>query len=456
MAASPRSEPAFSPVALATVLFDALHLSRHTRFFVAFSGGRDSTALAHALGVLRREQGLDVGALHINHQLHPAADAWAAHVAAQCAAWSLACTVTRVQVVPHAAGLEAAARAARYAALAAPLRAGDALLTAHQRDDQAETVMFRLLRGTGVDGLVGMRTRRPLGAGELIRPLLNFSRAALAEYVSAQGLQWVDDTSNADPRFSRNYLRNEIFPRLLTRWPHASTALARTATHAGEATELANALAEIDISAARATATSSRDVNTALALPPLRPLSPARRANALRYWLRGLGFAAPSAAHLRTLSDWIDTPPMHNAILRWPGTEVRRYRDAVYVMPPLETTAAETRWHWQPPQPLALPTLHCRLSLAPALGSGIAARYAVQAWQVRLRQGGERCRIHARGAKREVKNLFQEAGVPPWQRARTPLIFIDDTLAAIGARWVCAEFAAHADEPGLVPQCEWQ
>ena len=449
MAASIRAEPEFSPAALAAVLFDTLQLPRGTRFFVAFSGGVDSTALAHALGVLRRGHGLNVTALHINHQLHPAADAWAAQVAAQCAVWSLPCTVTRVQVLPDAAGPEAAARTARYAALAAPLRTGDALLTAHQRDDQAETVLYRLLRGTGVDGLAGMRTRRPLGAGELIRPLLGFSRATLAAYVTAQGLAYVDDTSNADARFSRNYLRTEIFPRLTSRWPHASRAIARSAAQAGEMAELADTVARIDIAAARGD-------DDGLALPPLRPLSPARRANVLRYWLRRLGFAAPSAAHLRSLCEWIDAPPMRNAILRWPGTEVRRYRAVVYAMSPLAPVAAGAQWHWQPPHALPLPALRCQLSLAPAHGAGIAAHYATQTWQVRLRRGGERCRLHARGPHREVKNLFQEAGVPPWQRARTPLIFIGDALAAIGGRWVCAEFAAGAAEPGLVPRCEWQ
>lgn len=445
----------FSPAALAAVLFDVLQLPESARFFVAFSGGSDSTALAHALGVLRRDHGLNVAALHINHQLQPAADAWAAHVVAQCAAWSLPCTVKCAQVVADGAGLEAAARAARYAALAAALHAGDVLFTAHQRDDQAETVLYRLLRGTGVGGLAGMHARRPLGAGELIRPLLGFSRAALAAYVHAQGLAYVDDTSNTDARFSRNYLRAEIFPRLHARWPRASAALARAATHAGETAELADALARLDAAAAGVDVARTRDAGTGLALSPLRPLSLARRANVLRYWLRSLGFSAPSAAHLAALSDWIDAPPMRNAILRWPGAEVRRYRDAVYAMPPLPAVAADAQWQWQPPQALALPALRCRLSLAPALGAGIAARHAAGTWQVRLRQGGERCRIRARGATREVKHLFQEAGVPPWQRARTPLIFIDHTLAAVGARWVCAEFAARADEPGLVPNCEW-
>lgn len=450
MVASPSLKPAFSPTALAVLLFHALKLPRDTRFFVAFSGGCDSTALAHALGVLRREQGLNVCALHIDHQLNPAAAAWAAHVATQCADWGLPCTLMRVQVqAGDPAGPEAAARAARYAALAAPLRTGDVLLTAHQRDDQAETVLYRLLRGTGVAGLAGMRPRRALGAGELIRPLLGFSRAALAAYVHAHELTCIDDTSNADVRFSRNYLRREIFARLHARWPQASRALARSAGQAREAAEIADALASIDIAAAAR-------ADDGLALSSLRPLSPARRANVLRYWLRGLGFAAPSAALLHALSAWIDAAPMRNAILRWPGAEVRRYRDAVYAMPPLAPIAADTRWPWQPPQALTLPALRCRLSLAPTQGAGIAARYVARAWQVRLRQGGERCRIHARGATREVKNLFQEAGVPPWQRARTPLIFIDDALAAVGARWVCTEFAAHADEPGLVPRCEWQ
>lgn len=442
-----KSEPEFSPAALAAMLFDVLQLPRTTRFFVAFSGGIDSTALAHALGVLRREQRLTVAAIHINHQLQPEADAWAAHVTRRCAAWEIPCTVARVQVTPAADGPEAAARAARYAALAAPLRAGDVVVTAHQRDDQAETVLYRLLRGSGVDGLAGMRPRRPLGAGELVRPLLGFSRATLVAYVQTHALHWIDDTSNADVRFSRNYVRAEIFPRLQARWPNAQRAFARTAAQAAATAELSDALARLD--------TVDAIVDHTLALPPLRPLSPARRGNALRFWLRTAGFGAPSAAHLQTLIAWIDTPAMRGAILRWPGAEIRRYRDALYVMPPLLPVAPDAQWSWQPGQTLELPALHCQLSLKPMPGGGIAAHHAAQPWAVRLRRGGERCRHQPQGATRELKNLFQEAGVPPWQRARMPLIFIGDQLAAVGARWVCAPFAARGDEPGLMPHCEW-
>ena len=184
---------------------------------VAFSGGPDSTALLHALATLPRERALR--AVHVDHGLHPDSVRWAEHARTFCAGLEIPCTVCRVSVDTRAGlGIEGAAREARYAALAGQLQPGELLLTAHHRDDQVETVLLKLLRGAGPEGLGGMRVRRPLGAGELWRPLLDVPRAVLRDYVQAHALACLDDPANADPRLARYVLRHEILPRLAAHW----------------------------------------------------------------------------------------------------------------------------------------------------------------------------------------------------------------------------------------------
>lgn len=268
--------------------FVAARLPPAGRVCVGLSGGCDSVVLLHLM------HGLGLGdrlsALHVHHGLSANAGAWADFCADYCRRLGVALEVVRVEVERHTGlGLEAAARQARYAAFAAC--PADCLALAHHRGDQAETVLFNLLRGTGVAGAAGMPAERRLGRLRLWRPLLDHSRAELEAYAAAQGLAWIDDESNADRRYSRNYLRHDLLPAIADRFPEAEGALAQAARNFGEADRLLAELAELDW-------TQAATADEAAALPMLRRLSLPRLKNLLRYRLHCLGWRPPVAARL--------------------------------------------------------------------------------------------------------------------------------------------------------------
>ena len=433
----------FSPSALADVLH-RLGLSSATPLTVAFSGGLDSCVLLHALCQLRESLDLPLQAVHVDHGLHPESSGWARRAQQTCDRLKIPCTVERVQVTRiREHGLEDAARRARYACLARHVAQGEVLLTAHQADDQAETVLLQLLRGAGVHGLAAMPAMAAFHKGRLARPLLEFTREQLAAYARQENLQWIDDTSNADLRLSRNYLRHRIFPLLEAHWPEASRRIARSAGMAAEAAELLDDLAESDWSSCRGVE------ETRLSVVALRGLPPPRQRNLVRYWLRQQGFQAPTAMHLdQVLAQVARDPRSNRAVIRWPGTEVCRYRDELIALRPCAETDSGWRMHWNLTDPLEIPGVGF-LRAEKSQGDGLSCeRIGQSPIIVGLRQGGEVCRLPGRVHHRKLKKLLQEAGIPPWERKRLPLVYVNGELAAIGDRWVCEPYAARANEPG--------
>lgn len=279
------------------------------RIGIAFSGGLDSTVLLHRLAQLSGGQGVELFALHVHHGLSPNADAWAAHCQRVCAALKVPLTLARVTVIPADKGLEAAARSARMTAFADFFQTQqlDWLLLAQHRDDQAETVLFRLLRGAGSRGLAGMRQESLQNGVRLWRPLLAVSRAELRDWALAQGLNWIEDESNQDPRHARNWLRNEILPRLRQRFPALDAVLARTAAQLAEDTELLDALAQID---ARTTCDAQGRIVTRL----LATLPEPRARNLLRHWLAGQGVHLDRARLADVLRQALAAPDAHPCI----------------------------------------------------------------------------------------------------------------------------------------------
>ncbi len=408
---------------------------------VAYSGGLDSHVLLHLLAQLRGSSGWRLRAVHVDHRLQPASAAWAEHCRRVCMALDVACTIERVEVaLARAEGLESAARRARYAALARHVGPGEILLTAHHRDDQAETLLLQLLRGAGVHGLRAMPAAAPFGAGRHLRPLLGYRRRALEDYAQRQGLQWIEDASNFDIGLSRNFIRHRVLPLLERRWPNAVPALARAADHAAEAAALLDQLAAEDLSGC-----ASGEQGLALSL--LNALAEPRRRNLLRYWLRARGLKPPTAVVLeQILAQCARVTRSGLAIVRWPGGELRRYRDVLTARAPEPEPDPWLELTWTPPAPLAIPGVG-RLIVETTTGGGISpARVAGRRLRVRLRRGGETCRL--RGHRHKLKKLLQEARVPPWERARLPLVYADEELVAIGDRWVCDGFVAEAGEMG--------
>ncbi|MES2817850.1 MAG: tRNA lysidine(34) synthetase TilS [Pseudomonadota bacterium] len=391
---------------------------------VAFSGGLDSTVLLHLLAGLARHQALPpLSAVHVRHGLQAAAEAWPQHCQQVCHSLGIPLRVESVQVAPGAS-VERAARQARYAAFAALLGSGELLLTAQHRDDQAETLLFRLLRGAGVRGLAGMPAQRPLGRGTLVRPLLGLSRAELEAYARAQGLVWVEDPSNDDTRYSRNYLRRQVLPTLTARWPQAQASLARSAAQLGEAQGLLDELAMLDLAAAR---TSSVEFPwlalPSLALAPLRALSPARQRNALRHWLVSLTLL-PDSEHWRGWENLRDAAQDATPVWRLERGELRRADGRLWWL--------SGEWQEMPCLPAkGLPILSSESLVLPGNGRvRLQGGGAPEALCIRYRRGGEVLQVPGRG-RRDLKRLLSERAVPGFVRARLPLLCRGDEVIAV-------------------------
>ena len=390
---------------------------------IAFSGGLDSTVLLHLLVSLSKTEPLPpLSAVHIHHGLQAAADAWPGHCQAVCDSLGLPLRILRVQVQPGAS-LERAARDARYQALAGVTGAGEALLTGQHRDDQAETLLFRLLRGAGVRGLAAMPAHRSLARGHLVRPLLDVARGELEAYAHAHHLTWIEDPSNADPRFSRNYLRHQVFPMLTQRWPQAVSSLARTAEHLNEAQELLDELAHLDLKAADQPSAFPWLPLPSLALAPLRELSDARQRNALRHWLSPLT-RLPDSNHWAGWHSMRDAKGDAQPLWRLADGELHRSGERIWWLPPLWAEFSDVSVSWPDPQkPLELP------------GNGqleFSGQAPEGALEVRYRRGGEIIEVPGRG-RRDLKRLFNECGVPGFVRGRLPLLYQGERLLAVPA-----------------------
>ena len=387
---------------------------------LAYSGGVDSTVLLH-LAAKAGMPGLQ--AVHVHHGLQSNADAWAQHCAATCQQWRVPLHVERVSIDPNdAAGPEAAARAARYAALHRHLPDGGVLMTAHHRDDQAETVLLRLLRGTGVGGLAAMRPLLPWGAGQLWRPLLRYSRAELLAYAQEQGLRWIEDGHNTQPRYARSYLRAEVMPALHQRWPDLAAQLSKAAELSDEASGLLEQLAAQDLAGVGASAS-----DPFLSIAALARLDPARRNNLLRYWLQQRSLPLPHRDTLQLIGSevmaaGVDAEPR----LAWPGGEFRRYRDHLYALACLPPEPLDWSSDWDGLSILVLPA-----------GCGVLSGEGdtPDTCTVRFGHGGEALKPVGSPHTRRLKQLFQQAGIPPWQRRRMPMIFFGGELIAVADLW---------------------
>lgn len=403
-------------------LLAALAAMPPTPLCVAFSGGPDSSALLHALAQLPDARARGLRALHVDHGLHADSAAWARHAERFCATLGVPCDVLRVQVDGSGGvGLEAAAREARHAALAAHLRESEYLLFGHHRDDQVETVLLKLLRGAGPEGLGGMRALRAFGPGQLWRPLLGLPRAALLEYVAAHALDCIDDPSNADTQLARNRLRHEILPSLLRYWPQACDSILHSAalSRAAAAALRHDWLAAFDRLHDRTS--GSLDMHGWLALLP------ALREPLLDHWLHARGLSAPSAAQRRQIERQCDARAGQLPCVRWAGTELHLWKARLWALPTRAPISRDWQQSWQG-EPLALPD-GGELSLT------VPHTRLAEPLQMRLRHGGERIKPAGDTHTRELRDLFQQAQMPPWRREACPLLYLDDELIAVADLW---------------------
>ena len=386
---------------------------------VAYSGGADSHALLHALAHDAQARARGLRALHVDHGLHADSVRWVAHCREVAAALDVPFASARVDVVRNGgSGIEDAARKARMAAFTTQLLPGEILALAQHRDDQAETVLLKLLRGAGPQGLGGMRGLREHEKVYLWRPLLDLPRTTLHDYAQVNGLRWIDDSSNADTHLRRNFLRSEILPRLGERWPDAPAALAHSATWARAAAEF------IDAEARKALAMLQGLEPTTLAWSGWLDLPDALRDPVLRLWLRDLALDEPAHFHVEELERQLrDAAGDRLPCVSFAHTELRRYRNLLYAMRPAPTLPKNWQAQWDGTS-MVLPA-GGRLELSPQ-------RQIKEPLQVHYRRGGERIKPAGGAHTRELRLLLQETGIPPWQRARIPLICRDEELLAVG------------------------
>lgn len=394
-------------------------------WWIGFSGGLDSTVLLHALAQLHLP--VQLRALHINHQISPNADAWQAQCAAFCAQLAIPFHAEKVRVINTGKGIEDAARAVRYAVFEKNLAPNDVLFTAHHANDQAETVLLRLMRGTGPRGLAAMASRRVLGAGLLVRPLLHFSRAELEAYAYAHQLTWVDDESNEDDNYDRNFLRNQVMPLLQERWPEFKRKWQQTADLCAQQEALMEDIAQTDLQNVRPMVAR---VGQSIDLALLLRLSPTRQQNLLRYWLRLLNCTAPEQLHWQQIEQQIfNGREDAQARVSWGNVAFQAYQQRLYALP---VQLPEMKLQFEAIQS----------SKKPRLKAGLPDM------RIAYRMGGERCKPAGRAHSQTLKKLLQEYALEPWLRDKVPLVFSGESLVAVGDLWICAGFVAEEHEAG--------
>lgn len=408
------------------------------RLLVGFSGGLDSTVLLHRL-MLWREQEPDVElrAIHIHHGLSPHADDWVEHCEALCESWRIPLVVQRVTLLNDGSGTEAQARRARYGAFKNALLPGEALVTAQHLNDQCETFLLALKRGSGPAGLSAMPERAAFAGTQQLRPLLGEPRSSLLEWAQRHGLRWIEDESNGDDVYDRNFLRLRVVPQLMQRWPHFADATARSAALCAEQEQLLDELLADELK-------SLISDEGSLPIAPLLTVSAVRRAALLRRWLGRQGALMPSRAMVNRLWEEValareDASP----ILNLGEGEVRRFRGSLWWVQTPPSLADQILAWPDPASTLTLPQAWGTLSFTP--GGNIRPPRPDEPVTVRFRASGT-LHIVGRNGGRKIKKIWQELGVPPWLRDTTPLVYYAGTPIAAAGQFVTREGAAEAGQ----------
>ncbi|MDE2091604.1 MAG: tRNA lysidine(34) synthetase TilS, partial [Gammaproteobacteria bacterium] len=419
-------------------------------YWVGYSGGLDSTVLLAALAQQQATLSAPLQALHVNHHMNPDADHWEQQCQRTCAALHVKIECRSVTVKPaKGQSPEAIARERRYQVFRKLVQKDDMLLLAHHKDDQMETFLLQALRGAGLRGLAAMPMIIAFGPGHLARPLLGFTREELQIWAESQKLAWLEDPSNMDSRYDRNFLRRQVIPVLQRRWPSASTTITRSAGHCSETLELLAVVAEEDWK------NCAEDQGRVLQVAALQALGTARAKNLLRHWLVKLQLPLPPTHKLeQIISEVLPARAGRNPCVSWEGAEVRRYHGHVYGLWP-SPVAGSREFILKQGVPVSLGAGLGTLCLVPSLeGERLrSSDYPPEGLHVRYRSGGEICRPTGRAHHRPLKKWLQELHVVPWMRERLPLLYVGDQLAAVAGLFVCAPFAAGKDEPGL--HVEW-
>ena len=426
-------------------------------YVVAYSGGRDSHVLLHTLYTLRLNSGnqfprnqFKLRAIHVNHGLQSASKDWADHCQAICNDLNVPLTIIDLELqIPPQQSLEKVARERRYAAMAATLQSNEVLVTAHTLNDQAETFFLQALRGCGPRGLSGIHAFRKLGKGFLERPFLSVSKEKIIAYSQQENLQWIEDPSNENLKFSRNFLRHQIFPTLKKHWKGFEKCLVRSAQHCADTQEL------LDSFLASTLESIKGDRSNTLKISALKKLTSLQQQHLLGYWFQKCGVECPnSKKREEILRQMLTAHAEQQPCVQWGNYEVRRYQDLLYLftVSPEKMDLTDLVLEWDLKQHLSLPNgsqLQGRLTQ----GKGLkVTKLSNKGLKVCFRKGGEKCHRSGDVGSRPLKKILQDLQVPPWERAQIPLLYIEDTLIGVGDLFICHEWQVNdPHEEGITP-----
>ena len=422
----------------------------HSTVYVAYSGGVDSTVLLHLLSRLRDTVNFQLVALHVNHGIDPHADEWSAHCANYCKKLGIDFRSTRLELGnPRKRTSESDARAGRYAWFKQQLGKNELLLTAHHQDDQAETFLLNLMRGAGVRGLAAIQPHTRFASGWLLRPLLAQPRQRIIQYASTNNLAYIDDPSNLDVEYDRNYLRHVVLSALSERWPAAVRQIHKATEQFTQSRHLLDALAHLDTEACRTEGKGFLSIGIQLNVCQLQNLDRARQVNLLRYWMRQ---NLESESGRNALDEFINTALVLDkdfAELTWSNKCIYRYQNVLYLARTVIDTCRLDPVEWDMTKPLILE--QAGLKLVPKLvkKSGLSADKLAGGVTVRFRKGAERIILPDRTHSSSLKKLFQQHLIPPWERNQLPLIYCQDELAAVVPWLISGRFKAVENEPGI-------
>lgn len=418
---------------------------------IAFSGGLDSSVLLHAANELKAQRKIiKLSAAHVNHGLQPENREWQTFCESTCHNYQVTLTVKKLELAAQNDFSENAARVARYNFFEELMKFSGVMLFAHHQDDQAETLLFRMLRGSGIHGLAGMPSKRDLGNGCLLRPLLKFSRQQLNDYASRHKLHWVEDPSNQTDRYSRNYLRNKIIPLLEVKWPKVQSSLQHLSHVAADQVEILDEIAFEDL----------RDIADKLAVISvlkLSTLSLARRKNVLHYWIRKHSGASPSSTEIAQVIKQLKGNISGSLEVKAAKGWVRGYDNKLHYCVNDEPIKLANSMAWENTES-AVETDNGLLIYFSELLESDDLRFQIrkpnkqEVVTVRARVGGEIAKPINRGHSTELKKIYQELKVPSWQRVWLPIIYYNDQIAAVPGVFVEQSFSV--DKGGFALRLE--
>jgi len=406
--------------------------------WIAYSGGLDSLVLLHVLASIQDKIKPKLVAVHINHGLSNDADLWVKHCQDKCVNYEIELQTFSIDLSDkNDKGTEAYAREKRYEVLG------------NLMDDQVETILLQLMRGSGPDGLVGMPQSREFSKGILLRSLLDYSREEIHDYALSESLSWVEDESNKSNKYDRNFLRNRIIPELLTRWPGALKTVQRAAKHQAEARCLINEISRSDLEVVCESDYRKLDISG------FNNLSGIRKKNVLRAWIKQNKHETPNASIIeKIIAEVIHANIDRSPCVKWKGGEIRRYREYLYIMKSLPAHDVEMSKQWNLEETLELTSGY--LKAISGKGNGIKKdMLSSDTVEIRYRQGGEQIKLSGRRETHDLKKLFQEHGVPPWMRDRIPLIYYENKLVTVADLWLESKYAASESEAAWQINWEW-